>query len=125
VPVAANLAELNRKRLEDYRADENPIVSGQATCVGTRGLTGKEHLLRKRSSQKQEQHRQPIDTSPYSVETSRTRALFRCKLWTNAVSSVSDPTPLRPNTRQDKQLGVHCRSCLDRSRTHRRSSRSQ
>jgi len=45
VPVAADLAALNRKLLEDCRADESRIVSGQTECVGTRLLTEKEHLL--------------------------------------------------------------------------------
>ncbi len=45
VPVAADLAALNRKLLEDCRADESRIVSGHAECVGTRLLTEKEHLL--------------------------------------------------------------------------------
>ena len=45
VPVAAGLAALNRKLLEDCRADESRIVSGQTECVGARLLTEKEHLL--------------------------------------------------------------------------------
>ncbi|WP_051979313.1 hypothetical protein [Edaphobacter aggregans] len=45
VPVAADLAALNRKLLEDCRADESRIVSGQTECVGTRLLAEKEHLL--------------------------------------------------------------------------------
>src|SRR6202048_4212787 len=45
VPVAADLAALNRKLLEDCRADESRIVSGQTECVGVRLLTEKEHLL--------------------------------------------------------------------------------
>jgi len=45
VPVAADLQALNRKLLEDCRADESRIVSGQTECVGTRLLVEKEHLL--------------------------------------------------------------------------------
>jgi transposase len=45
VPVAAGLATLNRKLLEDCRADESRIVSGQTECVGARLLAEKEHLL--------------------------------------------------------------------------------
>jgi len=45
VPVAAGLAALNRKLLEDCRADESRIVSGQTECVGARLLIEKEHLL--------------------------------------------------------------------------------
>src|ERR1700731_2405857 len=45
VPVASDLAALNRKLLEDCRADEGRIMSGQTECVGTRLLTEKEHLL--------------------------------------------------------------------------------
>jgi hypothetical protein len=45
VPVAADLAALNRKLLEDCRADESRIVSGQSECIGTRLLIEKEHLL--------------------------------------------------------------------------------
>src|SRR5271170_6653215 len=45
VPVAADLQALNRKLLEDCRADEGRIMSGQTECVGTRLLTEKEHLL--------------------------------------------------------------------------------
>jgi hypothetical protein len=45
VPVAADLQTLNRKLLEDCRADEGRIMSGHSECVGTRLLTEKEHLL--------------------------------------------------------------------------------
>ncbi len=45
VPVAADLQSLNRKLLEDCRADEARIVSGQTECIGTRLLIEKEHLL--------------------------------------------------------------------------------
>jgi hypothetical protein len=45
VPVAADLQALNRKLLEDCRADEGRMMSGQSECVGTRLLTEKEHLL--------------------------------------------------------------------------------
>jgi transposase len=45
VPVAADLAELNRKLHEDCRADESRIVSGRTDTVGTRLLAEKEHLL--------------------------------------------------------------------------------
>ena len=45
VPVAADLQALNRKLLEDCRADEGRIMSGHTECVGTRLLTEKEHLL--------------------------------------------------------------------------------
>jgi hypothetical protein len=45
VPVACDLQALNRKLLEDCRADEGRIMSGQSECVGTRLLTEKEHLL--------------------------------------------------------------------------------
>ncbi len=43
--MAADLQALNRKLLEDCRADEGRIMSGQTECVGTRLLTEKEHLL--------------------------------------------------------------------------------
>jgi transposase len=39
VPVAADLQALNRKLLEDCRADEGRIMSGQSECVGARLLT--------------------------------------------------------------------------------------
>jgi hypothetical protein len=45
VPVAADLQALNRKLLEDCRADESRIVSGQTECIGIRLLIEKEHLL--------------------------------------------------------------------------------
>ena len=45
VPVASDLQTLNRKLLEDCRADEGRIMSGHSECVGTRLLTEKEHLL--------------------------------------------------------------------------------
>jgi hypothetical protein len=45
VPVAADLAALNRKLHEDCRADESRIVSGRTDTVGTRLLAEKEHLL--------------------------------------------------------------------------------
>jgi transposase len=45
VPVAADLQTLNRKLLEDCRADASRIMSGHSECVGTRLLTEKEHLL--------------------------------------------------------------------------------
>ncbi len=45
VPVANDLVSLNRKLLEDCRADESRILSGRTECVGTRLLTEKEHLL--------------------------------------------------------------------------------
>jgi hypothetical protein len=45
VPVSAadELAVLNQKLLEDCRADESPMMSGQTECVGTRLLAVKEH----------------------------------------------------------------------------------
>jgi transposase len=39
VPVASDLQALNRKLLEDCRAEESRVVSGQTECVGTRLLT--------------------------------------------------------------------------------------
>src|ERR1700722_1240032 len=54
VPVAVDLAALNRKLLEDCRAEESRIVSGQSECVGTRLLTEKEHLL-------------PLATEPFDL----------------------------------------------------------
>jgi transposase len=45
VPVATDLQVLNCKLLEDCRADESRIVSGQTECIGTRLLIEKEHLL--------------------------------------------------------------------------------
>jgi hypothetical protein len=43
--VASDLVSLNRKLLEDCRADESRIIAGKAERVGTRLLTEKEHLL--------------------------------------------------------------------------------
>ncbi len=45
VPVAKDLAELNRKLLADCRADESRTIAGQTECVGARLLSEKEHLL--------------------------------------------------------------------------------
>lgn len=45
VPVASDLALLNRKLLGDCRADESRILAGQAECVGKKLLAEKEHLL--------------------------------------------------------------------------------
>ena len=45
VPVAVDLASLNRKLLADCRADESRMISGQTECVGARLLTEKQHLL--------------------------------------------------------------------------------
>ncbi len=45
VPVVADLATLNRKLLEDCRADERRIVSGRTETIGIRLLAEKEHLL--------------------------------------------------------------------------------
>jgi len=45
VPVASDLAALNRKLLEDCRADESRVVSGQAERIGVRLLAEREHLL--------------------------------------------------------------------------------
>jgi hypothetical protein len=45
VPVASDLAALNRKLLEDCQADESRIVSGRTETVGTRLLAEKDHLL--------------------------------------------------------------------------------
>jgi hypothetical protein len=45
VPVASDLAALNRKLLEDCRADESRIMSGQTERVGVRLLAEREHLL--------------------------------------------------------------------------------
>jgi hypothetical protein len=45
VPVASDLAALNRKLFEDCQADESRIVSGRTETVGTRLLAEKEHLL--------------------------------------------------------------------------------
>jgi len=45
VPVAADLAALNRKLHDDCRSDESRIVSGSTETVGTRLLAEKEHLL--------------------------------------------------------------------------------
>jgi transposase len=45
VPVASDLAALNRQLLEDCRTDESRIVWGRTECVGARLLTEKEHLL--------------------------------------------------------------------------------
>jgi transposase len=39
VPVAADLQALNRKLLEDCRADEGRVMSGHSECVGARLLT--------------------------------------------------------------------------------------
>jgi hypothetical protein len=39
VPVAADLAALNRKLLADCRADESRMISGQTECVGAKRLT--------------------------------------------------------------------------------------
>jgi len=45
VPVARDLAALNRKLLGDCRSDESRMISGHTECVGTRLLAEKEHLL--------------------------------------------------------------------------------
>ncbi|HZD45940.1 MAG TPA: hypothetical protein VE109_07645, partial [Acidobacteriaceae bacterium] len=45
VPVAADLAALNRKLHDDCRSDESRIVSGSTETVGTRLLAEKEHML--------------------------------------------------------------------------------
>jgi hypothetical protein len=45
VPVAADLAALNRKLLADCRTDEGRMISGQTECVGARLLRAKQHLL--------------------------------------------------------------------------------
>jgi hypothetical protein len=45
VPVASDLVALNRKLLEDCRADESRILSGQTDRVGVRLLAEREHLL--------------------------------------------------------------------------------
>jgi transposase len=45
VPVASDLAALNRKLLDDCRADESRIVSGRVETVGVRLLIEKERLL--------------------------------------------------------------------------------
>jgi transposase len=45
VPVATDLAALNRKLLQDCRADESRTISGQTEFVGARLLTEKQHLL--------------------------------------------------------------------------------
>jgi hypothetical protein len=44
VPVARDLAAVNRRLLEDGRADESRIISGRTECVGTRLLAEREHL---------------------------------------------------------------------------------
>ena len=54
VLVAADLQALNRKLLEDCRADENRIVSGQTECMGIQLLTEKEHPL-------------PLATEPFDL----------------------------------------------------------
>jgi transposase len=45
VPVAADLASLNRKLLADCRGDESRMISGQTERVGARLLTEKQHRL--------------------------------------------------------------------------------
>ncbi len=45
VPVASDLAALNRKLLGDCRADESRVVSGQTERIGVRLLAEREHLL--------------------------------------------------------------------------------
>jgi hypothetical protein len=45
VPVVHDLAELNRKLLEDCRRDESRVLSGRTENVGTALLAEKEHLL--------------------------------------------------------------------------------
>jgi len=43
--AVADLQALNWKLLEDCRADENRIVSGQTECMGIQLMTEKEHPL--------------------------------------------------------------------------------
>ncbi len=46
VPVAHDLAELNRRLLEDCRRDESRVLSGRTESIGVALLAEKEHLLR-------------------------------------------------------------------------------
>lgn len=45
VPVAHDLAELNRRLLEDCRRDESRVLSGRTESIGVALLAEKEHLL--------------------------------------------------------------------------------
>jgi len=72
VPVASDLQALNRKLLEDCRADEGRIMSGQTECVGTRLLTEKEHLLALAA--------EPFDLAEVSFRASTRQDARRCGL---------------------------------------------
>jgi hypothetical protein len=75
---AGDLQALNRKLLEDCRADEGRIMSGHTECVGTRLLAEKEHLL-------------PLAAEPLDLAEVRFRALIR----QDARRCGRTPTPCR------------------------------